>query len=84
MERSMPAVRAYSPEEVIAIGLAVEANGAVTSRSLHQALGGRGDPHTAFLTWERFVSHRDRLGVAPANARQDGVPGAGRRPIWSI
>jgi hypothetical protein len=76
METFMPAVRAYASEEVIARGLALEASGFVTSRSLHQALGGRGDPTTASAVREAFAAHRDRLGVGAA--REGGR--ACRRP----
>ena len=58
----MPAPRAYCPTAVVARGLALEMhNQPVTARSLHQALGGKGDPATAFAAWESFVEHRDRL-----------------------
>lgn len=70
----MPSPRAYTPEEVIARGLAVEASGPITSRALHQALGGKGDPDTAFATWQSFAQHRDRLGLSPVSETPENLP----------
>jgi hypothetical protein len=54
------AARAYSEATVIAVGMELEKSAAVTPKSLHEALGGRGSRSTPFTTWESFVEARGR------------------------
>jgi hypothetical protein len=60
-----PPLAPKSEATVIAVDMELKKSAAITPKSLHEALGGRGSRSTGFTTWKNYVAARGRPAAPP-------------------